>query len=179
MRILALSGSLRKGSTNTTLLEAAAVLASDSMEIRLFDGLAQLPHFNPDLENETIPAVDAWRSALQASTGLIISTPEYAHGIPGALKNALDWVVGSGETVDLPIALFNATTRSRYAIESLEEVLRTMAGRIIPEACIALPLLGKGPTVNEIITDPNCTTVIRSALAAFERAISKQAGNQN
>ena len=173
MRILALSGSLRKGSTNTILLEAAAVLAPDSMEIGLFGGLAQLPHFNPDLENETIPAVDAWRSELRASTGLIISTPEYAHGIPGALKNALDWVVGSGETVDLPIALFNASTRSRYAIESLEEILRTMAGRIIPEACIALPLLGKNPTVNQIVTDSSLATTILSALEAFRAAVLK------
>jgi chromate reductase, NAD(P)H dehydrogenase (quinone) len=179
MRILALSGSLRKGSTNTTLLEAAAMLAADSMDIRLFDGLAELPHFNPDLENETIPAVDAWRSALRASVGLIISTPEYAHGVPGVLKNGLDWIVASGETVDLPIALFNASTRSRYAVESLEEILRTMAGRIIPEACIALPLLGKNPTVNEIVTDPNCITAIRSALAALELGISKKIGNYN
>jgi NAD(P)H-dependent FMN reductase len=173
MRVLALSGSLRTGSTNTTLLEAAAALAPESMEIRLFDGLAQLPHFNPDLEHEMNPAVEAWRSALRASSGLIISTPEYAHGIPGALKNALDWVVGSGETIDLPFALFNASTRSRYAIESLEEVLRTMAGRIIPEACIALPLLGKNQTVNEIVTDPNLATAIRVALQAFKAAIAK------
>ena len=173
MRILALSGSLRKGSTNTTLLEAAAVLAADSMDIRLFDGLAELPHFNPDLENEAIPAVDAWRSALRASNGLVISTPEYAHGVPGALKNALDWVVGSGETVDLPIALFNATTRSRHAIESLEEILRTMAGRIIPEACIALPLLGTSPTVNQIVTDSSLAATILRAVEAFKAAIVK------
>src|SRR5262249_22973216 len=162
-----------KGSTNTTLLEAATMLAPDSMEIRLFDGLAQLPHFNPDLEDETIPAVHAWRSALRASKGLIVSSPEYAHGIPGALKNALDWVVGSGETVGLPIALFNATTRSRYAIESLEEILRTMAGQIIPGACIALPLLGTSPTVNQIVTDPDLATTIRNALDAFKAAIVK------
>jgi chromate reductase, NAD(P)H dehydrogenase (quinone) len=173
MRVLALSGSLRTGSTNTTLLQAAAKLAPESMEIRLFDRLALLPHFNPDLEGELNQAVEAWRAALRTSSGLIISTPEYAHGIPGVLKNALDWVVGSGETVDLPIALFNASTRSRYAIESLEEILRTMAGRIISEACIALPLLGKNPTVNQIVTDSSLATTILSALEAFKAAILK------
>jgi NAD(P)H-dependent FMN reductase len=173
MKVLALSGSLRTGSTNTALLAAAAELAPDSMEIRLFEGLALLPHFNPDLEHEINPAVEVWRSALRNCSGLIISTPEYAHGIPGALKNALDWVVGSGETVDLPIALFNASIRSRYAIESLKEILRTMAGRIVPEACIALPLLGKNPSVNEIVTDPSLAASIRTALELFKAAITK------
>ena len=103
MRILGISGSLRASSSNTALLQAAAVLAPEGITITLYDGLSQLPQFNPDLDDETVrrPCND-WRASLRAADGVVFSTPEYAHGVPGALKNALDWVVGSGELVDKP-----------------------------------------------------------------------------
>ncbi len=119
MNVCAISGSLRAHSTNTALLQATIVLAPAPMKIGLCEGLALIPHFNPDLEEKPIDSVQALRLALGRSQGLIISTPEYAHGIPGVLKNALDWLVGSGETVDLPLALISASTRSRHAVESL------------------------------------------------------------
>ena len=174
MKIIGISGSLRTVSLSTALLNAAATLVPRYVKLVVYDGIGNLPHFNPELDKQPVPpAVSDFRSQLNGAAGVVISTPEYAHGIPGVLKNALDWVVGSGETVDLPIALFNASTRSRYAIESLEEILRTMAGRIIPEACIALPMLGKNPTVNQIVTDTSLATTILSALEAFKAAIVK------
>src|SRR5690349_21363282 len=105
MRILAISGSLREGSSNTAVLQAAAALAPLGVEIILYDGLGRLPHFNPDLDGENAVApVAEWRARLQSADGVLISSPEYAHGVPGSLKNALDWVVGSGEFVNKPVA---------------------------------------------------------------------------
>ncbi|MDF5726788.1 MAG: NAD(P)H-dependent oxidoreductase, partial [Rhizonema sp. PD38] len=75
--------------------------------------------------------------------GLVISSPEYAHGIPGVLKNALDWLVSGEEFIGKPIALFNASPRAIYATASLTEIVTTMAGRIVPEACLTISLLGK------------------------------------
>src|SRR5438105_3467377 len=115
MRILTISGSLRSASSNTTLLRAAAALAPEGVEIILYDGLGDLPHFNPDLEEANLPSVMDFRARLRAADGVLISSPEYAHGVPGVMKNALDWVVGSGEFVDKPVALLNASPRSTYA----------------------------------------------------------------
>src|SRR5690349_783719 len=98
MRIFAISGSLRASSLNTAVLQAAVALAPPGVEIVLYDGLSRLPHFNPDVDGEiALAPVADWRTRLRAADGVLISSPEYAHGVPGSLKNALDWVVGSGE----------------------------------------------------------------------------------
>ncbi len=87
-------------------------LAPDTVEMSIYRGLAELPPFNPDLEGDGTPdAVTRSRARLQACDAVLISSPEYAHGVPGVVKNALGWVVGSGELVDKPIALINASAR--------------------------------------------------------------------
>jgi chromate reductase, NAD(P)H dehydrogenase (quinone) len=95
-KILAISGSLRLESANTAILKAAQQLAPTHLEIVLFEGLAELLHFNSDLELEPPTSVLEFQQLLQSSSAVIISSPEYAHGVPGSLKNALDWLVGSG-----------------------------------------------------------------------------------
>jgi len=87
-------------SSNTALVHAAADLAPDGVEVRVYTRLAELPVFNPDLDGDQPPTVIAqFRLELQASAAVLISSPAYAHGVPGGLKNALDWIVGSGEIV--------------------------------------------------------------------------------
>src|SRR6266487_3525148 len=101
VRILAISGSLRGASSNSALIEAAARLAVDAVEVSIYCGLAELPPFKPDLDGDNPPeAVTRFRARLQACDAVLISSPEYAHGVSGVLKNALDWVVGSGELID-------------------------------------------------------------------------------
>jgi len=139
MRILAISGSLRLASSNTALLRAAATLAPEGVEITLYGGLGNLPHFNPDLEGTGPPSVMDFRTRLQVSDGVLISSPEYAHGVPGVLKNALDWLVGSGEFVGKPVALLNASPRATYAQASLAETITVMSARIVDEASITMP----------------------------------------
>src|SRR5215471_687580 len=99
-RILAISGSLRAVSSNTALLRAAAMLAPAGVEIRVYDGLGDLPHFNPDLEGAEPPVVKDFGAQVGAADGIILSTPEYAHGVPGVLKNALDWLVGGFDFIN-------------------------------------------------------------------------------
>src|SRR3954470_24143764 len=95
LSILGISGSLRTGSSNTALLRAARVMLPEAVEFTLFDGLGEIPAFNPDIADEATPAsVVALRKQVIAADGVLFSSPEYAHGVPGSLKNALDWLVG-------------------------------------------------------------------------------------
>ena len=168
MRILAISGSLRASSSNTALLLAAAALAPQGMEVSLYDGLGDLPHFNPDLDGEAVPrAVEDWRSKLRASDGVVFSVPEYAHGVPGVLKNGLDWVVGSGELMDKPVTLFNASPRGTYAQASLTETLTAMTAKVVSQASITLQLLGKPVTADQIAAEPGMSAALRAALESF------------
>ena len=105
MRVLAISGSLRSASSNTAALQAAAILAPGGTQIILYRGLGNLPHFNPDLDTDDPPeAVRALRQEVGLGQGLLISSPEYAPGVSGCLKNALDWLVSSFEFPGEPIA---------------------------------------------------------------------------
>jgi chromate reductase len=162
MRILAISGSLRAQSTNTALLRAAALVARSPIDVVVYGQMESLPPFNPDLDLEPGPeAVLRFRAALRDSSAVVFSTPEYAHGIPGSLKNALDWVVGSGELSGKPVALLNASARGEHAQAALRETLRTMDARVIPDAELTLPLLGKGLGATEIAADPEFAALIR------------------
>jgi NAD(P)H-dependent FMN reductase len=173
MQLLAISGSLRAASTNTTLLKAAIVLAPEGLTLNFYDGLGDLPHFNPDLDKEPAPAAVAdFRNQLRNSAGVIISSPEYAHGVPGVLKNALDWLVASGELYEKPVALFSASPRANYAHASLVETLTVMTAKVVSEACIVVPLLGKNLDESAVVSDPFLSSIVRSALSTFARAAS-------
>jgi|SRR5215831_3752288 len=171
MQILAISGSLRAASTNTVLLNAAAAMAPENLKITVYAGLANLPHFNPDLDNDAPEAVNDFRSQLAKSAGVIISSPEYAHGVPGVLKNALDWLVASGELYEKPVALFSASPRATFAQASLTVTLSVMSVRLIEEAFVIVPLLGKRLDESRVLADPGMSKAIRSALVTFVHAI--------
>jgi|SRR5215467_704555 len=172
MRILAISGSLRAASSNTVLLNAAAALAPENVEVIVYRGLADLPHFNPDFDGDAAhPAVEDFRCQLCKASGVVISSPEYAHGVPGVLKNALDWLVRSGELFEKPVALFSASPRATFAQASLTVTLSVMSVRLIEEASIIVPLLGKKVDEPGLIADPYMSHAIRSSLVAFAHAI--------
>jgi NAD(P)H-dependent FMN reductase len=171
MRLLAISGSLRAVSSNTAVLRAAAALAPAGVEVVLYGSLGDLPHFNPDLEESEPAVVTDFRAQIRAADGILISSPEYAHGVPGVLKNALDWLVGGSEIVGKPIALWNATPPATHAQASLAETLRTMSTRLVPEAFVDVPLRGKKIDATGIAADPALAEPLRAALAAFVAAI--------
>lgn len=171
IHLLAISGSLRAVSSNTALLRAAIALAPEGVEIRLYGGLSDLPHFNPDLEDHEPPAVSDLRARVRWADGLLISSPEYAHGVPGAMKNALDWLVGGDEFIYKPVALLNAAPRSHHAQDSLAETIATMSGRLVPAASIAVPLLGTRLDEAGIVASPELAELIQGALFSFAQAI--------
>lgn len=173
MNLLAISGSLRACSSNTALLRAAKRLAPPGVTITLYEGLAALPIFNPDDDIDPAPpAVLDFRARLRRCDGLLIACPEYAHGVPGGIKNALDWVVGSSEVVDKPTALLHASARSAISREALAEILVTMTARLVREATATVPLLGRTPAeVAEILALPEMQAEIAAALAAFTALI--------
>jgi NAD(P)H-dependent FMN reductase len=168
--ILAISGSLRAASLNTMLLKAAARLAGDHVRMELFHGIGELPLFNPDIEATNPPAVARFRTALQQADAVLIASPEYAHGVTGVMKNALDWMVGNETFVNKPVALFNASPRSSHAQTSLRETIGVMSARIIEAACISVPIQGSGLTEDDIVADPDISSAIREAIAQIHSA---------
>jgi NAD(P)H-dependent FMN reductase len=173
-RLLAISGSLRAASVNTAALEALALVAPDGVEVTLFGDLARLPAFNPDDDEEggIPPSVAELRALVRDSDGLVIAAPEYAHGVPGALKNALDWLVASDAIPGKPIALLNVAPRAFHAQAALRETLATMAARLVPEAFVTLPLGGRAIDAAAIAADPRLADRLREGLDAMVAAIS-------
>lgn len=133
MNVLAISGSLRATSSNAALVRAAARLAPSSIVLETYDQLAALPHFSPDLDIAPLPgSVAELRAAVGRCDGLLITTPEYAHGMPGSLKNALDWLVSATEPIDKPVLLISASpSGAAHAHAQFSEVLRTMSMRLV------------------------------------------------
>lgn len=167
MNVLAVAGSLRAASINAAFCRAAARLAPPPMRIDVFASLGALPLFNPDLEDAAPAVVDHWRAAVARADALIIASPEYAHGVSGVIKNALDWLVSFEGTVHKPIALVNASPRARHGYDALRETLVTMSTIIVADASVTLPLLGHCTTEQAMVDSSEISASIRAALAAL------------
>ena len=177
INILAISGSLRATSFNTALLHAARSLAPHNIDISIYNGLGNLPHFNPELDTDNAPAaVKDWRESLATSDGVLICTPEYAHGMPGVLKNALDWVVSSGEFVNKPTAVISATPSpdgGEKAHASLMQTLKVMTAVIVEGAMMKVSgVSAKLNNLGEVI-DPATAQSLQTLLNALARSIDK------
>lgn len=169
IEILALSGSLRAASTNSALVAALAQNVPSGCRVGVYDGLGRLPIFNPDDEGErTPPEASRLIDAVTRADGVIISCPEYAHGVPGGLKNALDWLVSRDAAVAKPAMLVHASPRSLFARTALAEIMRTMSFALYEEAVCEIALLGKKPPeVAAILAEPVNVLAMRSAVSAF------------
>jgi NAD(P)H-dependent FMN reductase len=141
MRIVAVCGSLQRSSGNLSLLRDAMRLAPAGVEVSLFDGLRDLPHFNLDLEElQPRPEVERWRRAVVTSNALLIACPEYGFSLPGALKNGIDWLIGSGELEEKIIAVtasVNHPDRGRRGLAALLDALAAVKARIVGGVPIA------------------------------------------
>lgn len=171
VKVLALSGSLRTASINTALLHAAARLAPNDMEVSVLVGLGRLPLFNPDDEDDPPALVHDFRARVAAADALLIASPEYAHGVTGTIKNALDWLVSFEPFAYMPIAVLNASPRAHHADDALRETLRTMAAEIIEPASITLPLLGAHLDEDGMCTAPAIAKAIRDSLDALHAGV--------
>ena len=172
MNVLAICGSLRARSSNLAALQAAARLAPAPMEVVLYRGLAELPPFNPDLDGDDPPSpVVALRRQIGDAQALLICSPEYARGVAGVLKNALDWLVSSAEFPGKPVAVINASQRATHADAALRLTLQTMSAQLVEDASIMLPLLGRNLDADGIVADADLSAALRSALVALCRAV--------
>ena len=130
-KILAISGSTKANSTNELILRAIAKLYADSLSFEIYTGIAELPHFNSDLDNEIPPPpVKKFREQIERADGVIISTPEYVFSLPGAMKNALEWTVSTTIFFDKPTAFIIAATSGEKAFDSLDLILKTIGANV-------------------------------------------------
>ena len=130
-KILVMVGSLSARSSNLVVAEYVAKLCSDNCSVEFYDGIRHLPQFDPDLDNETAPAtVKKLREAISGSDLVLVCTPEYVFGVPGSLKNALDWTVSSGDFRAKPVGLIVASLSGERAFESLIKTLETLEARL-------------------------------------------------
>jgi len=146
MRVLALSGSLRRDSLNTRLLRAAQELGGPGVEFISYDSLATIPPFNQELEHRQPAEVHELRQRIDAADAVLIATPEYNGSVPGVLKNALDWASRPFATNPLrgkPVAVISASTGSfggLWAQNDLRRILGTLGARVIDES-VTVPLV--------------------------------------
>ena len=137
-KVLAISGSTRTGSSNMILLKTMASFAGN-IDFIYYEELAELPHFNPDLDKGDIPIqVQHFRDLIAESDGVIICTPEYIFSLPGALKNALEWMVSTIIFKDKPVAMITAAASGEKAHESLKLIMQTIQARIIPASSLLI-----------------------------------------
>jgi NAD(P)H-dependent FMN reductase len=175
LNIHAISGSLRAASTNSALLAALARNAPPGCRVTVHEGLGRLPIFNPDDEGERTPR-EASRliDAVTSADGIVVSCPEYAHGVPGGLKNALDWLVSRDAAVAKPAMPVHASPRSLFARAALAEIMRTMSFAMYEDR-LEIALLGKKPPeVAAILADEANVLAMRDAVQAFADFIRRQ-----
>jgi NAD(P)H-dependent FMN reductase len=174
VKILTVSGSLRAVSSSGAVLDAVARLAPPDVVVERYRGMALLPQFNPDVEEVALPPEAAdWRAMVGGANAVLIASPEYAHGVPGSLKNALDWLVGGPELVDKPVAVINPSAHSRFAHGQLLETLRTMSGRVVDEASITLPARPAAGDGGSILDDAEISRMIAAAVAALAEVATR------
>ncbi|MBZ9885393.1 NAD(P)H-dependent oxidoreductase [Mesorhizobium sp. CA10] len=169
IEIIAISGSLRAASTNSALVAALAANAPAACRVQVYDGLGRLPIFNPDDEGErTPPEAAKLIEMITRADGFIVSCPEYAHGVPGGMKNALDWLVSRDAAVGKPAVLVHASPRSLYARAALAEIMRTMSFAMYEETALEIALLGKKPAeVETILSEDTNRQAMRGAVRDF------------
>jgi NAD(P)H-dependent FMN reductase len=175
-KVVAISGSLKRSSSNTNLLKAAIQLAPEGLQIELYDGIGNLPHFNPDIDGDQSPdVVKAYREVIKNADGILICTPEYAFAVPGVLKNSLDWLVASGEYMDKPVMAISASpliTGGNKAHESLVHTLKTISANVIDDTSLNIGAVSKKLDANGKLIDEETTLALKSALITFEKGIS-------
>ncbi|MET0410808.1 MAG: NADPH-dependent FMN reductase [Polyangiaceae bacterium] len=178
MRVLAIPGSVRAASSNVALLHALSALAPDGVQIELYEGLVELPMFSPDVADAALPAAVTELSArVAAADAVIICTPEYAFGMPGVLKNALDWLVSSGDLYEKPVAALSASPNEGGAARALGWLRETLSAHhaYVPAgATFAIPFVRKllGPAG---VVDPALVAALRGALESLSVAVAARA----
>lgn len=184
-RILFVSGSTRSGSTNTAVLRTAQVLAPDGVTTTLYEGLADLPAFNPDDDHDPLhPVVADLRAQIAAADAVLFCTPEYAGALPGSLKNLLDWTVGGGEIYGKPVAWINASsvaapTGGADAHESLAKVLGYVGATVVEPACLRVPMRRDAIGADGVVADPEIRDRVAQVVALLVDHVALHSAQPN
>jgi NAD(P)H-dependent FMN reductase len=172
-RVLLICGSLRAASTNAAVLATARVVAPEGVETAVYEGMAALPHFNPDDDVAPLPpTVDDLRTRIAGAEAVLICTPEYAGALPGSFKNLLDWTVGGMAIQGKPVGWINASatpTGAENAHQSLRVVLGYVDADIAEEACRHIPVTRQAVGPDGLIADPDLRQQIVDTLSALVR----------
>lgn len=130
IKILAITGSTRKNSSNYKILKYISEKIKPEFEVEIFEDLADIPHFNPDLDNENLPKeVKDFRNKITSADGVIICTPEYVFSLPGSLKNALEWCVSTTIFSSKKTGLITASASGEMGHEQLILVMKTLEAK--------------------------------------------------
>jgi len=167
MNILAICGSLRLESSNMTILKTVPQWLPAQVQYHMYDHIGKLPHFDPTLNHEDTPTeVNRFRQLVADADGIIICSPEYAFGIPGSFKNALDWTVSSGEFTDKPVAVITASSSGEKAHEALLTVVNVITGHVPASSALLIPYV-RTKVTNGIITDEKTIIKLQAVLASL------------
>jgi chromate reductase len=174
-KVLAISGSTRENSTNHRLIKEISELSKEIFDVQLYKGISSLPHFNPDKNKENVAKEIAdFREQLKGSDGVIICTPEYAHGVPGTLKNAIDWTVGTSDFSHKPTLLITASTDGKYGHHALLETLRVIEAENIDELQLLIPFASTKMNHEDKIIDEDLLSEIKKLIADLNKTIEKK-----
>lgn len=172
--ILAISGSLRQGSSNHAILKYLGSIAPADIDYKIYNDLAQIPPFDPGLDNDTPPAkIAALRQLFAETDGIIICTPEYAFGVPGSLKNMLDWLVSSSTLVDKPVALITASLGGEHAHASLLLTLGALSANVVDEGTLLIQFIRAKMDTNGKVKDEETVKNLQDLLNAFLIRLNK------
>jgi NAD(P)H-dependent FMN reductase len=172
-KVLAIPGSTRKLSSNHLLLKAITAIASDRLDIRIFDRLEHIPHFNPDHDGDQADReVQNFREQLDLAQGIIICTPEYAHGVPGTLKNAIDWTVSTSNFSNKPTLLITASTDGKYGHDALVETLKVIEAKDVENLGLVIPFINAKINADGQITDLKTLTDLKNTIDDFVKALN-------
>ena len=173
INIIAISGSTRKASSNLNLIKAIADLSADVFDIVIYEGLAGLPHFNPDLDNENAPQqVKEFRHQIRSADAVLICTPEYAMGVPGTLKNALDWTVSSMEFSGKPVALITASSSGEKAHRSLLGTLLVIESKMTTDTQLLISFVKTKVSPEPRITDAETLEKVNNLIRSLAGLVS-------
>lgn len=165
-RILAISGSTRKYSSNEKLIDFIQRSAKDIFDVTIFD-ISELPYFNQDIDNGKVPeSVTGFRKAIESSDGILICTPEYVFSIPGILKNAIEWTVSTVVFSDKPVAVITASSSGIKSHESLVLVMKTVGAKLTDDSTLLIQgiksKLNENGEIKDEITLQKINKVIQS-----------------
>ena len=172
-KILAISGSTRKNSTNRLLINAIAEIMEGYFTILPYEGISLLPHFNPDQSSDAGFEVNDFRKQIRKSDAIMICTPEYAHGVPGSLKNAIDWTVGTSDFSGKIVMLITASSDGKFGHSSMLEILKVIEAVVPPEIQLLIPFAKTKIHQNGVITDSRTKADVKAALNTLYEKLSE------